>query len=345
MTAVERAEHFIRNESVDKIPFHPLIMRLAASRADIPFDEYCTNYRKQVEAMLFMVDKYGIECVHPSGWPYCEAIAYGLQVEFPFNSLPISKEHLILEPIRDMKYIRTLKIENHPILMNRVEGVEEYHRLVGGDVFICGHHEGMFAEYADLRGLGNACMDFYDHPEMVRDVFLVMMDNAKRWGRLQVEAGAVCMSIGDAVCSQIGPVLYDEFVLDIHRELTEYYHSLGIVVKIHICGDTSSILPSLIKSGADIIDIDHMVQNIGQFIPLLSRHQVFCGNLDPVSVLRNGTPVDVYTKAIEWIRATEGRGIISGGCEITPDTTDENLFALGDACRISNQTNLDLGSC
>lgn len=332
MTAAERASLFIRDKSIDRIPYHPLIMRLAASRAGIPFDEYCTDYRKQVEAMLFMADKYGMECVHPSGWPYCEAIAYGLDVEFPFDNLPIAKQHLILDPDKDMHYIRPLKIENYPVLLNRIAGVAEYRRLAGDNVFICGHHEGMFAEYVDLRGLGNACMDFYDHPDRVREAFLVMMDNAKRWGKLQVEAGADCMSIGDAVCSQIGPDLYAEFVFPIHRELTKYYHSLGVFVKIHICGDTSSIIPSLIRTGADIIDIDHMVQIIGRFIPLLGGHQVFCGNLDPVSCLRNGTPDDVYTKALEWITATGGRGIIAGGCELTPDTPDENLFALRDAC-------------
>jgi uroporphyrinogen-III decarboxylase len=329
----DRTIQFIRNVSVDRFPFHPLVMRLAASKAGIPFSEYCTDYRKQVEAMLFMVDKYGIECVHPSGWPYCEAIAYGLHVTFPIDNLPVAREHLLIDPERTMEFIRPLNIEDYSILMNRVECVSEYRRQGRENVFICGHHEGMFAEYADLRGLGSACMDLFDHPSMVREAFLIMMENAKKWGRLQVEAGAECMSIGDAVCSQIGPELYDEFIFTIHRELTDYYHSLGVLVKIHICGDISNILPSLIKSGADIIDVDHMVMDISQFVPLLGGKQVFCGNLDPVSILQNGTPDTVYHKAREWIIDTGGKGIISGGCELTPDTPDENIFALYDACR------------
>ncbi len=335
MTASERALSFIKTGKSDRIPFHPLVMRLAASGAGIPFSKYCTDYRKQAEAMLFTAEKYGMECVHPAGWPYCEAIAYGLQVDFPYDDLPAAKRHLILDPVKDIGLIQWFNIENTPVLMNRVNGVAEYRKLAGGDLFICGHHEGMFAEYADLRGLSGACMDLYDYPDMMRETFIIIMDNAKRWGKLQIEAGADCMSIGDAVCSQIGPDLYNKFIFNIHRELTEYYHSLGAAVKIHICGDTSPILPSLIRTGAEIIDIDHMVHNIKEFVPLLGPEQVFCGNLDPVTCLEKGTPEDIITKAEEWIADTAGRGILSGGCEITPDTPEENLYALSGCVRTS----------
>lgn len=323
---------FIKNEPVERIPCHPLVMRLAAARAGVPFSEYCTDYRRQAEAMIHMAETYGFTSVHPAGWPYCEAQAYGLEVEFPHDDLPLARGVVISDPISDAKRIRPLTIEDHEGLMNRVAGVAEYRKRGGDDLFICGHHEGMFAEYADLRGLENACMDLYDAPGAVIDICSVILDNAKRWGKLQVEAGAHCMSIGDAVCSQIGPELYKSYFLAFHKELTDYYHSLGVLVKIHICGDISPILPDLITTGADIIDMDHLVSDPGSFIPLLGEHQLFCGNLDPVSCIESGTPQQILNQAREWIRTTKGRGIIAGGCELTPDTPDCNLFALRDSC-------------
>lgn len=170
--------------------------------------------------MMFCVDNMGMECVHPSGFAYCEAEAYGLDVTYPEDDLPYSKTHLV-NSIDEIDKIKELDIEEHKGMLNRVSAVKRYKELHDEDVFICGHMEGPFAEYSDLRGLGQACM-----------------------------------SIGDAASSQIGPDLYREYIFKLHKELVEYVHSLGAYVKIHICVDISPILDMLIDTKANIIDVD-----------------------------------------------------------------------------------------
>jgi uroporphyrinogen-III decarboxylase len=61
--------------------------------------------------------------------------------------------------------------------------------------------------------------------------------------------------------------------------------------------------------------------------------QVLLGNLDPVSCLRNGTPVSV-TKAIAQCHEEAGsRYIVGAGCEVVRDTPDANIRALCDYAR------------
>jgi uroporphyrinogen-III decarboxylase len=55
----------------------------------------------------------------------------------------------------------------------------------------------------------------------------------------------------------VSPELYREFCFERERKLVEHIHSLGAYAKIHICGNISAILPDVIRTGADIIDIDH----------------------------------------------------------------------------------------
>ena len=109
--------------------------------------------------------------------------------------------------------------------------------------------------------------------------------------------------------------------------MVDYAHYLGAMVKLHICGNTTAILPDMIKTGADIIDIDHLVTTMGDFVHLLSEKQVFSGNSDPVSVIKDGTPELIKESVESCFMKTKRRGIVSAGCEIPAETTTDNFTA------------------
>lgn len=327
MNAIERLDAFLKGDDLDRLPVYPLMMRQAAKMAGIAYGKYCQDYKAQADSMMYSAEKLHAECVHPSGYPYCEARAYGLQVEYPEDDLPIAREHLIRKS-EDFSVIRSLNPENYDFMMDRVRGIAYFKESKGDDLVICGHHEGILAEYSDLRGLGEACMDFFDIPEELHEYFEIIRENACRWGALQVEAGAHFMSIGDAACSQIGPDLYRDFIFPHHKKMVSFYHDLGARVKLHICGDISSLIPMLIETGADMIDVDHLVEDITPYLSLLKDHQLFCGNLNPVDIILNGRVNEIKSGAEKWIKDSGGRGIISGGCEIPVHTPDSQLEAL-----------------
>ena len=123
--------------------------------------------------------------------------------------------------------------------------------------------EGPLAEYCDLRDVSAACLDMYENPEKLKLALDIMTESAIGYITEQVKAGAHCIGIGDAVCSLISPDLYQEFVFPLEKALVDHAHSLNAKVKLHICGNTTGILPDMIKTGADIVDIDHLVTNNG----------------------------------------------------------------------------------
>lgn len=333
MTAKERTLRFIEGKSVDRLPFHPLVMQYAAQMTGVPFSQYCLDYKKQCEAMIGFAKKFGLDWFHPSGFPYCEAGAYGLAVEYPYDNLPYHTAHLFEDPETEIGKIKPLDIENNPAMMNRVDGVHHYAQTVGDEYFVAGHCEGPLAEYTDLRGVSEGFMDLYDYPDEVKGALRIIVDNAKRWITLQIQAGAVCMSIGDAVCSQISLPMYEEFILPLHKELVKHVHSLGALVKFHICGDITQIIPHLVNIGTNIIDIDSLVSDVPALIKLLGQNQVFCGNIDPVALIKNGTPDSIDVAVKNLVKITANKCMISGGCEIPKDTPDENYRAFFDATK------------
>ncbi len=109
--------------------------------------------------------------------------------------------------------------------------------------------------------------------------------------------------------------------------LVDHIHKSGALAKLHICGNTEAILPQMISTGADIIDIDHLVPSMEGYSDLLSPHQVLSGKADPVSIIQDGTTIDILNIISEDFKKAGGRCIISAGCEITPGTSVENMKA------------------
>jgi uroporphyrinogen decarboxylase len=326
MTGLQRTVEFIACGAVDRAPFHPIIMRWAAHYAGIKYRDFCTDYRAKCEAMIRCADDFDLDWVTVMSDAYCEASAFGLQIEYPENGLPkdVGGHLPDLEAAARLKPYRPREQSR---CMNRIHEVAEFKRRVGETYFIVGWVEGPVAEYADVRGVTAAAMDFMDDPETVGKAMDVIVESSLEFITLQVKAGAHCIGIGDAFCSQIGPELYQQLAFDRERRMVDHIHSLGALAKLHICGNTHSIMPGMIATGADIIDVDHLVPSMEPFSHLLGHRQVFSGKTDPVSLIQEGTPAQIATDVADCRNQAGGRVIVSAGCEITPGTTEENMRA------------------
>jgi uroporphyrinogen decarboxylase len=288
MNSLQRTQDFIDGLTVDRPPFHPILMRLAAKYAGIRYKDFCLDYRKKVEVNIRCAADFSYDWVNVMSDPYAEASAYGTGLTYPENNLPQVTEWLIKE-IDDIDKIKLLNAEEQPRMKSRVDEVREFSRKVGSTQFICGWVEGPLAEYCDLRDVSPACMDLFENPDKIRKALDIITENAMMFAEAQVKAGAHCIGMGDAVCSLISPDLYQEFVFPLEKSIVDHIHSLGARVKLHICGNTSGILTDMVKTGADIVDIDHLAGSLADFINLFPERQVPSGNSDPVSVICNGT--------------------------------------------------------
>ena len=331
MTGRERTLAFLRGDSVDRPPFHPILMRWAAAHAGISYRRFCLEPAAKCEAMIRSAEDFDLDWVTVLSDPNCEAEAFGLQVEYPENDLPVDVGGHLPDPAAAAA-LRPYEPLDHRRTRNRIEEIREFKRRCGDRYFIVGWVEGPVAEYADLRGVSEAAMDLLDDPETVGRAMDVIVESALRFITLQIEAGADCIGIGDAFCSQIGPKLYRTFAWQREKRLIDHIHSMGAIAKLHICGNTAAIQADMIHTGVDIIDVDHLVPEIGSISPLLSPHQVFCGKADPVAVVERGTLDRLETETREMHRQTHGRCIVSAGCEITPGTSAGRLREYRSLC-------------
>ena len=324
MTGLERTMQFLRADMPDHPPFHPIIMRWAARYAGVKYRDFCTIPEVKCMAMIRCAEDFGIDWVTVMSDPWAEASAFGIQVEYPEDALPIDTGGHLPDAMAAsiMKSYDPLKNSR---CINRLKEIEIFRKQAGDKYFIVGWIEGPVAEYVDLRKASNASVDFLMEPDLVDKAMEIIVESAMNFVRLQIKAGAHCIGIGDSFCSQIGPELYYRFAFERQKKLVDLIHSEKAIAKLHICGNTESILEGMIKTGVDIIDIDHMVPSMGKFLPLLAGHQVFSGKSDPVTVIQNGDINTIIRSVSSDYNETGGRCIISAGCEITPETTIKNM--------------------
>jgi MtaA/CmuA family methyltransferase len=330
MTGLERTLSFIRGESTDRPPFHPIIMQWAAKFSKVDYSDFCLKPEAKCKAMMECANAFDMDWVTVMSDPYCEAEGYGLEVKYPKNNLPHETGPLI-KSFDDVHKLQLPIVDQVSRMINRVHEIEIFKKETHGAKFILGWVEGPMAEYADLRGLSDACLDLYDQEDEIEPVFDLLLEGAMRFATRQIEAGANCIGIGDAACSQIGPSLYRKYIFEREKKLVHHIQAQGALAKLHICGNTSDILPDMIATGVNIIDVDHLVKNLTPYSSLLGKSQVISGQCDPVSVILNGSPEQITEAVHLTFKTLDGKNIVSAGCEVPRDTSSENMFAFSKA--------------
>jgi uroporphyrinogen decarboxylase len=119
--------------------------------------------------------------------------------------------------------------------------------------------------------------------------------------------------------------MYREYALPYEQRIFQAVHALGALGRLHICGNTTGILPLMVESGADIIDIDWMV-NLRQAVEVCGDGPAVCGNFDPVQVMFQGTPEEVERAVLACLETGGARYFSAAGCEIPEDTPHANLL-------------------
>jgi MtaA/CmuA family methyltransferase len=170
--------------------------------------------------------------------------------------------------------------------------------------------------------------DFFEDAGFVKELFEFATELGLKFAKAQIEAGVDLMGIGDAAASLVGPKIYEEFVWPYEKRLVDGIHKLGAAVRLHICGDTRKILEGISRLDAEMIDLDYP-SPMRMAREKMGQKQVICGNINPVSVLQDASPEEIY-KAVEICHKEAGENFIVGaGCEVTRDTPLENIKVLG----------------
>ncbi len=309
--------------------FQPILMHFAARFSNRTYAEFASDHRVLVESNLRALEYFDTDMVGLISDPYRETSAFGARIDYVDEGVPRCLE-AIVRTMDDVKALPRPDVRKARRTRDRIQGAALYQERLKGTVPVYGWIEGPLAEACDLAGISDMLANLAIDPDFCHALMDKCVMTAKDFAEAQIEAGCDIIGMGDAVCSQISRRTYDAFVKERHRDIIEFIHSRNALVKLHICGDITHLLQSLVDLDIDILDLDWKV-DMDAAHRVLGEGVIRCGNINPVDI-QNNTPGELRALAGDLVRREEGRRfILSGGCEITVDTPAGNLLALLEA--------------
>ena len=317
------------NAPGDRVLFRPILMHFAARFAGKTYGEFASDHKTLVACNIRALEHFDLDMVGTISDPYRETSAFGASVNFPAEAVPICKD-IIINSLEDAKALKNPDVYKSERTLDRIKASELFQKELKGEVPVIGWIEGPLAEACDLAGISNMLMYLMSDADFCNLLLDKCMVTAKDFAKAQIEAGSQIIGIGDAICSQIDQYTYDTFVKERHREIIDFIHEYGGMVKLHICGNITHLLPSIKELNVDILDCDYQV-DMQEALEVLGPDVIRCGNINPV-LIEERTAEEIYNATSLLVEQEKDRKfMLSAGCEITVNTKHENLMAMREA--------------
>lgn len=328
MTSRERCLAVLHGGPVDRTPVFPLVMHAAQVRHGVTYRRFATHAPTLVEAQLRFRERFPVDVLTVCS-DACRTVAdQGAAMAYPDAGPPHTTAPLVRSAADVDRLHRLDPLRPGSRMADRIAAVEGFVRHAG-DALVCGWIEMPFADACELCGVSGFLLLLQDDPALAHRILDFCTGVAEDFALAQISAGAPLIGAGDAAASLLSPAMYQAFALPYEQRVCAAIHRAGALAKLHICGNTRRLIPHLVRSGADLINIDHMV-DLATAHAAYSAAGIACkGNLDPVADILQATPEHCRTRCRACLDLTGGRRwLLGAGCEIPAATPDAVLDAL-----------------
>ncbi len=348
MNSYELFQIAMERDIPDRLPVAPMVNVPHASRVlGIETWKYVTDNGLYVKGQLKAQRKYGYDWIfnHQPIQGITEKERKGLVVDENFVILttelgsklkiPLASGPAVIEPALD-NYSKLDQLETPDLdAKERMEPLKELLKQTKDKVYICSKVQAPFHYAAEwMRGMDNFMIDMLTKPNEVHRLLDFMADVAIETGKKQIDIGThgIMMEDPSAASQVISPEHYREFAYPYEKKVCTALKRYGGDVILHICGDTSSILNDLAKTGAKCLSVDETVdlkkamKDVGDNVSLF-------GNV-PVGVIYEGSEEEIKTSVNNCIKSAGEKGyIVSSSCGLHSGTPFNNVQVMVDAVK------------
>jgi uroporphyrinogen decarboxylase len=333
MNSLERLIASGKGEEADCVPVAPGIGHYAAVIAKKPMTEVAFNPELMAEVVIYSVERHGHDSCSPitdyglgtesmgsraviRDWEQTYVDEFAVQSESDLAGL------LPPDPYRDGRMPVILECEQ--ILMD----------ALGDRLGVNGGISGPLSFASNLRGHTQILYDMVKDPGLVHQLLEISLEATRSFAEAQIVHGGVkTLNIYEPVATLISTEMVEEFSFHYLGQLIQHAKSLGSLVLLHICNDTTRLLNRMVEIGADILSLDVQV-DLAEAKEIVGERASISGNV-ATNRLALRSPEEIYQESCECIRkaAKGGRFTLSSSCEVPTDTPVENIDAMVRAAR------------
>jgi uroporphyrinogen decarboxylase len=345
MTSKQRVTAALRKQSVDRVPvfmwFHPDTARKLSALLEIPVPDVPEAMGNDIR-QTWVNNNYAMEGIvherdgdsHLDWWGIRWLKRHGFNQISGFPLAGASREQVLAYAFPANRREDLLALMD-PV----VRGGRDF--FIGCDVSPC-----VFEMYWRLRGMEDALTDIAADPDLVYEMFLRCADFAIEIGTAACDRFALdWFWTGDDVAGQrslmMSPRDWRTLVKPHLQRVIAVGKSRGLPVAYHCCGALRPIIPDLIEIGVNILNpVQSNCPGMDalELKRMYGRDLGFMGGVDTQELLPRASATEVRRTTeslIEGMTADGGGYILAASHTVSPETPDENVFAMYEAAGIS----------
>ena len=306
----------------------PLIGYPTARKIGATVEDGVKNANIQTAALLKYYKDAQPDVIFPFMDLSVEAEALGLRVDFARDDGPSVTEH----PLRKPGDLKNFSVPSGPQAGRYGVYIETVKRLKDETGGIVGAY---VASPFTLAGLLMSVEQLAMNTLLEVDFSHEVLDFSCRVGipyaQAQIDAGADFIILLEPTAALLSPELYENFVGPYVQRVIDV---LQVPVVLHVCGQTTKLIPSFLKNDVQGLSLDSDV-NLAEVALMIPDNVVIIGNLHPVDVMLQSDAESVYrsTQTLLDQMKQHGNFMASTGCDVPPGTQWDNLIAFSRAVR------------
>lgn len=329
----------LAGEAVPRCPTGPLAVHYCARLSGISVRQYTLDARALADSVVRYYRRFRPDAVWLSADTWVNAEAMGVPVGFADENQPAGG--LGPPPVRTAEDLDRIpppdaaRFGRWPLMLEALRMIRD---ALGEEVFLVACFDQYpFSLASQLLGVNRMMTAVLEERSLVERLMERCLEYALTYAAALSQAGADMLSGGDSPAGLIGPRLYRACAQPFEKRLiARIRERTSIPVSLHICGDGSGILRDMADTGADVLEIDYPV-DIRRAAEIVGPEIALWGNLDPVRVLAQADPGEVYRRTRDLLEQARASGatrfVLSSGCTLAMETPPENLDAFFAAAR------------
>lgn len=295
-----------------------------------------TNGEKQAEAICYLAQHYrtGAACVAMD--LTVEAEAFGAEIVFPEDEIA-SVTGRLLKDANDIERLQVPTLD-----AGRIKEYLRANIIAARDVTdrpVFAGCIGPFSLAGRLFGMSEIMMLMYNEPEATHQLLRKCTAFLSKYCRALKATGANGLLMAEPAAGLLSNDDCMQFSSQYVKQIVDTIQDETFIVILHNCGNNGHCTEAMVATGADAYHLGNrcVMKDVMRDIP---SDKLVMGNLDPVSVFKEGNPEYVRQQTRELMDSckTYPNFIISSGCDIPPYTPIENIEAFLDAASSSSST-------
>jgi uroporphyrinogen decarboxylase len=287
------------------------------------------NSELHYRSIYKLVERFAPDVIFPMMDLSVEAGAIGLQIRYPLEESASVEFHPV-QHVADLDQYKVLD----PMFDARIRSCIETMRFMSQnlkEITRGAYVIGPFTLAGLMIGASQIAMATVENPDLVYATLNYAEDVITRYAKELVSSGANLVAILEPTATFLSP---KSFLLYSGNYINRMARRLDAMTVLHVCGDTTRLLPAMGGIEVQGLSLDSMV-NFPEAALKIPSDMVLIGNVDPVSVMVNETPAGVRqaVRKLKTDMAPYDNFVLSTGCDLPQETPLENIRAFIDEGR------------